>query len=72
MVTIELLGPLGNKSLTSEAKNFYELKQELQKDTEIQKWLQHCAMNCLSERETGEVNFMEILTKRTGNRMIAA
>ncbi|KPH51173.1 molybdenum cofactor biosynthesis protein MoaD [Helicobacter pullorum] len=44
MVTIELLGPLGNKSLTSKAKNFYELKQELQKDTEIQKWLQHCAV----------------------------
>ena len=31
MVTIELLGPLGNKSLTSKAKNFYELNKSYKK-----------------------------------------
>ncbi|MCH5322358.1 MAG: MoaD/ThiS family protein [Helicobacter sp.] len=44
MVKIEFLGPLGNKSLNSNATNFSELKAELQQIPELQNWLDSCAI----------------------------
>ncbi|MDE5591506.1 MAG: MoaD/ThiS family protein [Helicobacter sp.] len=44
MIQIEFLGPLGNKTIQSQAKDFYALKEELQRIPEIKPWLQDCAI----------------------------
>lgn len=44
MIEVELLGPLGNQKFTSNAKDFYALKKELQQDFAIQNWLKDCAI----------------------------
>ncbi|MCI2236035.1 MULTISPECIES: MoaD/ThiS family protein [Helicobacter] len=44
MIEVELLGPLGNQKFTSNAKDFYALKKELQQDSAIQNWLKDCAI----------------------------
>ncbi|MCI7047026.1 MULTISPECIES: MoaD/ThiS family protein [Helicobacter] len=44
MIEVELLGPLGNQKFTSNAKDFYTLKKELQQDSAIQNWLKDCAI----------------------------
>ncbi|AWI33857.1 MoaD/ThiS family protein [Helicobacter apodemus] len=44
MIEIEFLGPLGNKVLQSNAKDFYDLKEELQQIPEIRIWLKDCAI----------------------------
>lgn len=44
MIEVEFLGPLGNKTFQSQAKDFYALKQELQVIPELQDWLKDCAI----------------------------
>lgn len=44
MIEVEFLGPLGNKAFKSQAKDFHELKQELQAITDLKDWLKDCAI----------------------------
>lgn len=44
MVRVEFLGPIGKAPVEIKAKNLKEVAQELQKDPEIKKWLDECAV----------------------------
>ncbi len=44
MIQVEFLGPIGKKPIQIEAKNLKEVARELQKDKELQKWLNECAV----------------------------
>lgn len=44
MIEVEFLGPLGNKTYTSNAINLQALKKELQAIPEINIWLKDCAI----------------------------
>ena len=44
MIKVEFLGPLGDKTITSEAKSLYELKEELKQNKELESWLPTCAI----------------------------
>ncbi len=44
MIEVEFLGPLGNKTFKSQAKDFHELKQELQVIPDLKDWLKDCAI----------------------------
>lgn len=44
MIEIELLGPLGNTTYTSNATSLHALKKELQEIPEISVWLKDCAI----------------------------
>ncbi len=44
MVKVEFLGPIAREPLHLEAKNLRDVARELQKDSEIKKWLSECAV----------------------------
>lgn len=44
MIEVEFLGPLGNKTYTSNAMDLHMLKEELQAISEINLWLKDCAV----------------------------
>ena len=44
MVQVEFLGPIGKAPIQLEAKNLKDVAKELQKDPEIKKWLDECAV----------------------------
>lgn len=44
MIEVEFLGPLGNKTYTSNAMDLHALKEELQTISEINLWLKDCAV----------------------------
>ena len=44
MVRVEFLGPIGKAPLQLEAKNLKDVAKELQKDPDIKKWLDECAV----------------------------
>ncbi len=44
MVKVEFLGPIARSPLYLEAKNLKEVAQELNKDPQIKKWLNECAV----------------------------
>ena len=44
MIEIDFLGPLGNKTYTSNATNLHVLKEELKAIPELQDWLKDCAI----------------------------
>ncbi len=44
MVQVEFLGPIGKKPILLEVKNLKDVAKELQKDEELQKWLNECAV----------------------------
>jgi len=44
MVRVEFLGPIGKAPIEIEAKNLKDVAKELQKDPEIKKWLEECAV----------------------------
>jgi molybdopterin synthase sulfur carrier subunit len=44
MVTVEFLGPIDKKNIEVDVKNLKELKELLNKDEEIKKWLENSAV----------------------------
>ena len=44
MVQVEFLGPIGKAPIQLEAKNLKDVAKELQKDPDIKKWLDECAV----------------------------
>jgi molybdopterin synthase sulfur carrier subunit len=44
MVKVEFLGPIGKESIELDVKNLKELKEVLNKDGELSKWLENSAV----------------------------
>lgn len=44
MIKVNFLGPIGLDSIDSNAKNFIELKEELEKIDSLKEWLPLCAI----------------------------
>ncbi len=44
MVRVEFLGPIGKAPIEVEAKSLKDVAKELQKDPELKKWLEECAV----------------------------
>lgn len=45
MIKVNFLGPIGLDSIDSNAKNFIELKEELEKIDSLKEWLPLCAIS---------------------------
>ncbi len=44
MATVEFLGPIDRETMELDIANLGELKEIFKNDTELEKWLEHCAI----------------------------